>query len=486
MSDRSPSTTNILTLSLSELRSQGREPEAPFQARCEDGDIVTVSRLLRALPGKRLVGEALWRDRRVLAKLFVARSGGRHWARERQGLAALSDAGLPTPAKVGDGRLDGGGHFLLTEFLDDSLTLAERWSAVETLPSGDPRALNILRPAFALIGRLHAAGLVHTDPHLGNFLEHRGALFLIDGDGIRRVRGGAGQQVRQALNNLALLFAQLPLVWDSCIDALVEAYTSEQTDLRPDHEVLLQAVEQARARRLTRFLGKTLRDCSQFAVHQTPGLFSSLVRKEQESLSALLDAPDAAIARGDLFKDGGTCTVARVDVGGRALVVKRYNLKNPLHALSRCWRPSRAWHSWLAGHRLAFLGISTPAPLALIEERAGPLRRRAFLVTEFCPGDDLLRHLAPEREPEAAEAAAITAFFDLLFRLRITHGDMKAKNFLWHNERLVVIDLDSMIQHNSATAFARAWRCDRARFLRNWPEDSMLSRWLDAHLPKAR
>jgi tRNA A-37 threonylcarbamoyl transferase component Bud32 len=247
---------------------------------------------------------------------------------------------------------------------------------------------------------------------------------------------------------------------------------------------LSQALEQARARRLTRFLGKTLRDCSQFAVHQTTCLFSSLVRKEQESLSALLDAPDAAIAQGEVFKDGGACTVARVEVGGRALVIKRYNLKNPLHALSRCWRPSRAWHSWLAGHRLAFHGISTPTPLARIEERIGPLRRRAFLITEFCPGDDLLRHLSPEREPDAAEAAAITAFFELLFRLRITHGDMKAKNFLWHDQRLVVIDLDSMIQHTAAFTFARAWRRDRARFLRNWPADSMLCRWLDSHLPK--
>ncbi|GHU26970.1 serine/threonine protein kinase [Betaproteobacteria bacterium] len=474
------------TLSLSELRSQGRKPETPFQARSADGDIITMSRLLRVLPGKRFVGEARWRDRLVLAKLFVARSGGRHWARERQGLDLLHDAGLPTPDTVGAGRLDGGGYFLLTEFLDDSLTLAERWSAVEALPSGDPQALDILRPAFALIGRLHAAGLVHTDLHLGNFLEHGGTLFLIDGDGIRRVRGSEGEQTRQALNNLALLTAQLPLAWDYCMDALVVAYTSEQARWNPDREILLQAVGQARARRLAHFLGKTLRDCSQFAVRHTASLFSSLVREEQELLSALLDAPDAAIAQGALLKDGNTCTVARVDVDRRALVVKRYNLKSPLHALSRCWRPSRAWHAWRAGHCLAFYGISTPAPLALIEERVGPLRRRAFLVTEFCPGNDLLRHLSPGREPDAAEAAAITTFFDLLFRLRITHGDMKAENFLWHDKRLVVIDLDSMIQHNSAIAFARAWGSDRARFLRNWPADSMLCRWLDAHLPKAR
>jgi tRNA A-37 threonylcarbamoyl transferase component Bud32 len=476
-------------LTMTELRRQGRGLETPFRVCGEDGDIISVSRLLRVLPGKRFVGEARWHDRPVLAKLFVARSGGRHWARERQGLDLLRDAGLPTPARVGAGRLDGGGYFLLTEFLDDSRTLAKRWSAVEALPPGNSQALDILCPAFALLGRLHTAGLVQTDLHLDNFLEHEGALFFIDGDGIQRVQCSAetqARQTRQALDNLALLLAQLPPSWDSCLDVLAEAYTSEQARWHLEHDALLQAVEQARARRLTHFLGKTLRDCSQFAVRRTACLFLSLVREEQESLSTLLDDPDAAIAQGEVFKDGGACTVARVELGGRALVIKRYNLKNPFHALSRCWRPSRAWHAWLAGHRLAFHGIPTPAPLVLIEERAGPLRRRAFLITEFCPGNDLLQHLSPGREPEAAEAAAITTFFGLLFRLRITHGDMKAKNFLWHDKRLVAIDLDTVIQHTGAAAFARAWQRDRARFLRNWPADSVLCRWLDAHLPKAR
>jgi hypothetical protein len=178
--------------------------------------------------------------------------------------------------------------------------------------------------------------------------------------------------------------------------------------------------------------------------------------------------------------------IAKVEAGGRALVIKRYNLKNPFHALSRCWRPSRAWQAWLNGHQLAFFGIATPSPLALIEERLGPLRLRAFLITDFCPGENLQWYLLPDREPEPAEAAEITALFDLLFRLRITHGDTKAANFLWHAGRLVLIDLDSMIRHDGEAAFMRAWRHDRARFLRNWPPQSTLWQWLDAHLPEAR
>ncbi|MDR3298682.1 MAG: lipopolysaccharide kinase InaA family protein [Candidatus Accumulibacter sp.] len=481
--------TAVARLSTGELCRAGREPVTPFQVRDADGESIAVSRLLRVLPGKRLVGDARWRGQRVLVKLFIDRCGKRHWARERQGLTRLHDAGLPTPDVVGAGALDGDGYFLLTGFLENSRTLAERWATENPTPD-DARAEDLLRPAFALLGRLHAAGLIQTDPHFGNFLEphgrdesrpyiHAGALLLIDGDGVERLRG-------DPMNNLALLAAQLPSAWDSRVDVLLDAYTSEQTRWRPERDALLSMIERARKRRLADFLGKTLRDCSQFAVRHTARLFLSVVREQHEALAALLDDPDAAIARGAPFKDGGTCTVARVEVDGRARVIKRYNLKNPYHALSRCWRPSRAWHSWLAGHRLTFHGIATPAPLALIEERAGPLRRRAYLLSEFCPGENLLQHLSPEREPDAAEAKAITTFFSLLFRLRITHGDLKATNLLWHDQRLVLIDLDALVQHRSDIAFARGWRRDRARLLRNWPADSVLCRWLDAHLPEAR
>ena len=485
MTDQAVGAAEIPLLQATELRHQGRAPAVPFHVRGEDGTTITVLRLLRVLPGKRIVGEAQWRGRRVLAKLFVARRNSRHWERERQGIAALQAAGLPTPEVVCAGRIAGGGHFLLTGFLDGSRTLAERWSAVAALPAGAPPALEILQPACALLGRLHAAGLVQTDLHLGNFLEHGNELFLIDGDGIEHVAKGPTAQEQQTLDNLALLVAQLPLAWESCLDVLATAYESEQDRLRPDRETLLRAVEDARAQRLTHFLGKTLRDCGQFAVRSTTSLFSAVVRTEKERLAELLAYPDGAIARGQMLKDGNTSTVARVELGGRALVVKRYNLKSFRHALSRFWRPSRAWHSWVAGHRLAFYGIATPAPLAMLEERVGPLRRRAFLVTEFCPGESLMQRLSPDREPDADEAAAILALFGALCRLRISHGDTKATNFIWHAGRLALIDLDAMVQHDSHAAFVRDWRRDRLRFLRNWPAHSALYRWLDARLPEA-
>ena len=67
--------------------------------------------------------------------------------------------------------------------------------------------------------------------------------------------------------------------------------------------------------------------------------------------------------------------------------------------------------------------------------------------------------------------------------MRISHGDLKATNLLWDQGRIVLIDLDAMVQHRSVRQHARAWQRDRSRLLRNWPQDSVLYQWLEANLP---
>jgi len=337
-----------------------------------------------------------------------------------------------------------------------------------------------------VLGRLHSAGLVQEDLHLGNFLRHADKLFLLDGDAVRAVNPGVPLPADRAGANLAVFLAQLPPAWDGWVAALLVAYGGEFRGRLPCLARLEEEIARVRNWRLRDFLAKTVRDCSLFAVEQTSTRFSAVWREAASQLAPLLASPDGAIDGGCVFKDGGTTTVARVRVSGRELLIKRYNLKGIGHALGRAWRPSRAWHSWQAAHRLRFLGMATPTPLALIEQRFGPLRRRAWLVSDYCPGPNLLHHLAAEREPPAAEAQAITILFEALHRQRISHGDLKATNLLWDAGRVLLIDLDALVQHRSEISYARAWRRDRARLLRNWPADSPLHRWLDRSLPAAR
>ena len=202
----------------------------------------------------------------------------------------------------------------------------------------------------------------------------------------------------------------------------------------------------------------------------------------------VLARADALLDQGHLYKTGGAASVGKVEVDGRTLVIKRYNIKGFAHWLKRFWRPSRAWHSWREGNRLAFLGIATPKPLALLETRFLWLRGKAYLVTEHLPGPDIIERFAPYVEqgdaPEAELAALDRLFADLL-RERISHGDLKGHNVFWDDGRWALIDLDSMCQHRSSSSFASAYARDRARFMRNWPVGSALYQVIDGRLPKA-
>lgn len=443
------------------LKHTDWQTPSAFRLDLPDGGNLEFRRILRWLPGRRVSGEGCWNGRQVFAKLFIGAGAACYAGREQRGLAALQAHGLPTPALLAAVDCPGGGRLVLSEFMPAARSLDGAAS--------DPV---MLMPAFALLGRLHAAGLVHDDLHFGNFLSANDELLLIDGDGIRS--GSPSQQ----LDNLALLLSQLPVVLDEMRGGLLSAYGRAVDTARLD-----SLVNTWRQRRRDRFLAKTLRNCTQFAVERGRGRFLSVLRSVKPSLAFLLAQPDVAIEHGRYLKRGGTCTVATVDAGGKQVAVKRYNLKNWRHALSRAWRPSRAWHSWREAHRLVFYGIATPKPLAMLEERWWGLRGRAFLITEFCPGASLAACLKPEVLPEAALAQAIEDFFSVLYRLQITHGDLKATNLLWHEGKLLAIDLDGMMQHRSATAFQSAWRRDRARLLRNWPVDSPLHDWLDRNLP---
>ncbi|HNQ56547.1 MAG: lipopolysaccharide kinase InaA family protein [Candidatus Desulfobacillus denitrificans] len=455
--------------SAASLRAGGRRVLAPSTVALDDGSELVVERWLRILPGKRLTGIGQWNGQAVLAKLFVAARGDeRHWQREWRGIDSLQAHGLPTPKRLASGRLEGAGHYVLTEYLDGARC-------------PDAAAAGELASVFETVGRMHARGILQEDVHLGNFLLHADKLYVVDGDAIR-----PDASERERLDNLALLFAQLaPAACRAMQVGLLAAYRKGNPGLTVDAAQLEAAIVRAREARLADILDKCLRDCSLFKVARRTDRFFSLVRSEADFLAPLIADPDAWLEQGEALKRGRSATLARVELEGRKLVIKRYNIKGAGHALSRAWRPSRAWHSWIEAHRLRFLGIATPRPLALIEHRLGPLRGRAWLVSEYCEGPNLQTRLDGHAESGAPARVkeAVRALFARLAAERISHGDLKATNFLCCGDELVVLDLDAMRRHDSEAAWRKAWRKDRARFLRNWPEGSVLRREMDAALP---
>ncbi|MCE5362056.1 lipopolysaccharide kinase InaA family protein [Pseudomonas anguilliseptica] len=473
-------------MQLAELADAGRTPRLPQPLQLPGGDL-QLQQLLRVLPGQRYVALAQWQGRPVLAKLLVGNKAARHFQRELDGARQLAEQGLSTPQLLADGLCEGEGGWLLFEYLQGAESLWEAWRAVEHQPllSVDQQA--ILASALASIAQMHNQGLWQADLHLDNLLQHDGQLYVIDGGGVQVEIAGQPLSRKRVLENLGVFFAQLPVELTPFIEELLVHYLLVNGEHALPLEALLGEVAKVRKWRLRDYLRKAARDCTLFAARI--GAFGLRVvrRADQAMLQPLLENIDLLTEQGHIYKTGGAATVAQVQLQGRSLVVKRYNVKSLGHWLKRFWRPSRAWHSWIAGNRLQLLGIATPQPLAVLERRWCWLRGRAYLITEYCGGQDIIARFQAfhDGSPPESDLLALDRLFAALLRERISHGDFKGHNLFWDDRQACwsLIDLDAMQQHCSARSFARAYARDRARFLRNWPADSQLFKLLDQRLP---
>jgi len=475
---------------LSELKNVGRNPVLPLSLELADAAgpaQLQLLSLLRVLPGQRYVGAGVWRGRPVLAKLLVGSKAARHFQRELQGVRLLAEQGLTTPLLLADGLKEGEGGWLLFELLEGAESLGDAWKQVEHLPLLADEQAAVLAEALGAIAQLHSKGLWQEDLHLDNLLRHDGQLYLIDGAGIRAETPGQPLSRQKVLENLGVFFAQLPKSLAPFNEELLVHYLLGNAEHALPMEALQKQIDKIQAWRLKDFLEKVGRECSLFSVRRGAFGLRAIRRDEEAAMVPVLDQADALLDRGHLYKTGGAASVGKVEVSGRTLVIKRYNIKNFAHWLKRFWRPSRAWHSWREGHRLAFLGIATPQPLALLEKRFLWLRRGAYLVTEHLSGPDIIERFAPyveSGEAPESELLALERLFADLIRERISHGDFKGHNLFWQRDRWALIDLDSMCQHRTQASFAPAYARDRARFMRNWPQDSALYRVINERLPR--
>ena len=475
---------------LSELKNAGRTPALPINLALADAAgpaELQLLTLLRVLPGQRYVGAGVWRGRPVLAKLLVGQKAPRHFQRELEGVRLLAAQGMTTPLLLADGLEQNEGGWLLFEFLEQSQSLGEAWAEVEHQTPLNDAQQAVLGEALSAIAQLHTKGLWQEDLHLDNLLRSHGKLYLIDGAGIRVEEAGKPLSRQKVLENLGVFFAQLPKSLEPFTEELLVHYLLSNAEHGLPMEALQKQIDKVRSWRLKDYLDKTGRDCSLFSVVDGASGLRAIRRDEEAAMLPVLAQADELLDQGHLYKTGGAASVGRVEVNGRSLVIKRYNIKDVAHWFKRFWRPSRAWHSWREGNRLLFLGIATPKPLALLEQRFIGLRGKAYLVTEYLPGPDIIERFAPyvaSGDAPESELVALDELFQQLIRERISHGDLKGHNVFWHQDRWALIDLDAMCQHSSQSSFATAFARDRARFMRNWPADSALHQLLEQRLPK--
>lgn len=120
--------------------------------------------------------------------------------------------------------------------------------------------------------------------------------------------------------------------------------------------------------------------------------------------------------------------------GGEKIVVKRFHRSYIYQRFDYTFRrPSKAKRAYTFGLKLLELGISTPEPIACIEEYKWGLFRRGYLVSAYC-GDPDARILRDEWDSHDDLINALAHFFVEMHQKGFLHGDTNLSNFLYRKD----------------------------------------------------
>lgn len=439
----------------------GDNVSAPFDILVND-ELYQCEQVLRLLPGRRLVVKAWHKEIPLLLKLFVpSKKGWREMAREQHGYRLCRESGIAVPEEKLISDNFAGCLAVAYAFLNEarpfSLTAENHGRQVPAL--------------LKLMVACHQAGIYQQDLHIDNILVTADGLFLID---LASVTGHHGQPLNKtkSLKNLALLVAQfIPDQQRFILEKLSFYYQGRNWVYDQTERAAFRArLDKTWHKRKENYLSKCFRPCTMTAYYRDSQQEYAFKRTFfKRTGKQFIKNIDQEVKCGEVIKDGNSATVVVTNLGGRRVVIKRYNIKSPWHFIRRCWRPSRAANAWRQGNLLELLGIDTPEVLGFVERRWGPFRKQAYLICDYVDDARELSKVYSDEAPSETELKQIRHIFRLMQDYRLSHGDMKASNLLVRrNGQVELIDLDAMREHRHNWTFKRAFRRDQRRFLKNW------------------
>ena len=463
--------------SSAEIITMGRHIPTPFviAVEAEDRKVeLKIDSLLRIVPGKRLVALSTWQNRTVIIKIFISSN---RWKRgmlkDIAGMNKLKRAQIPSPnLLLQTTTSDKKAGVLIIEYLRQGASLATLFDEAES--EGDKK--KVLQMGVKAVADCHEAGLWQNDIHLDNFMLCAGMVYVLDGADIKSQGNSLDTEIR--LENFAMFLAQFPVSQDKNWRGLFDQYNKLALgSLSNDAADFTKRIIKARRKRLNAYERKLTRSTTANRREQGSNFFYIYDRSiHSPELDRFLADPDSFIVDRQLLKDGNSSTVAMIKINKCNYVLKRYNIKNLWHGISRAFRPSRAHHSWCNASVLKMLGVPTAHPFLYLEERVFWLfRKRAYFLCEYIEGEDL-GTAWKKQELEISENEIVTLFgdlFEIMGDYRISHGDMKATNFLLQDKELYVLDLDSMVRNRSRESFIAKFSKDLKRFRKNWVGTSM-------------
>ena len=430
-------------------------PEFPFELRIKETssergeETLQCTGLLRAVPGRRQIYDALWNDIPVIAKMFSHQiSARRHLDREVRGLNQLQKRELNSAAPLFYGRTEDGRWAVVIRKIVNSATALK----VLTGTTDKQKKLQLLLQVSRELAKHHSKGVVQKDLHLGNFLQAKDQIFVLDPGQMQFFPHPVSK--KKSISQLALLTCCLPAGDTVSVEALCEEYFKTRGwPVAPSDKNLLEGkMTLHRQRGIRHGLKKCLRTskrCRRIKTGECLAVFDRGFSAQIDPIEFIRHI-DTRMDDGHILKNGNTCYVSRVTCNGADIVVKRYNHKGIFHSLRHTLKRSRARRGWLHAHHLGMREIPTPQPLAFIERRKGRLIWNSYLVTRFTNGPSLYHFLRDERvapEQRASMTQRVKNLLDQMAQYRITHGDLKHTNILVTENGPVLTDLDSVRFH---------------------------------------
>lgn len=438
-----------------------------------DGSNLLCDEVVRVIRNKRLVCKGVRHQKPVYAKIFIGDKNLAYAKRDEAGVKFLQLANIETPSLLCSAGVVGNkGHALVFEAIEKAQNAEEVWVKLN-----QKQRLSLAKSLVHEIAKHHHAGLLQTDLYFKNFLVSDEKIYTLDGDGIRQY---TNLSERQALQNLSVLLSKFDVldieIW---LADLLKTYAEARAWQHAPDAALIKKMTNAHRQKVASNYAdkKVFRQCSDVNVVRQKGLFNCLSSQyPQDILPENLAKLDVCFTEKALLKKGNTCTVALVEIAGKKLVIKRYNIKNFWHGISRALRQTRAAASWANAYRLKILDIATAAPIALIEHRKYAFKGRAYFLAEYIDAPDAAQFFTEcaDKTTRAETVKNISTLFYKLYLLKISHGDMKATNIKIVDNQPVLIDLDSMIQHRFDRLALNGHARDLRRFMRNWQDTPAL------------
>lgn len=452
---------------------------SPFTIRLTDIPLLSIEFVLRIIPKKRMVAIGTWQDKPVIAKLFFDSTRAKqHAEKDVAGIKILQANNIPTPFLHYQGMSED--HricLLIFERIFDAENLARVW---ETNKHDLNHLLPILKSMITELATQHVLGILQHDIHFKNFLLADKRIYTLDGAHIELFPPLLPKT--PSVQNLALFLAQLGFGFEHLQKELFQLYFQLRgwQIKHEDYHELFYLINKRNHKRWSQYEKKIFRNSSDFARFNHMPLSGIYNRSYQSpAFLQLLKDPDAIFNQYGtrLLKSGRSATVAKIMIDNRALVIKRYNMKNIWHRVRRSMRLTRAYLSWRLAQKCILLGISTAKPVAFIENKYFGLKSKSYFISEFVSGEhagDFFKKNLSENELNTM-IVRMSHLLKNIAKLEITHGDLKLSNILIDNHHYpVLIDLDGVIEHSSFLGLQATFQQDVKRFLKNFDDHSVL------------